>query len=564
MSQFISDSQTSPLGGLFSLKASNGEGAEVLSGTGFKLALNDVESSASLQRQPLGLAVAATALPLGKELPPELQVLAEGVLTNVELEQLNFAAQAMGLKLPQVLQDKFANGTYLEEPASDQIELLPSEDISTDDSDVVENNLVAALNSALIEEDGSSPPNPQVINEADGEKHLEGNEAVMLVAASPADHPTQAMAERATMIAMEEQIDNDGLRGEPISMQTSNRIQPDRSALEDIIPAFVEQWLDSDVEVIQPVESDTKTDAVVATTLAALIEENPDPANWHAIKIVMPDDASPVVGGDIPTRESSLLQLAKELAQATASSDDFISALARRTRQPEALAQQLLRHFTAQMKSEMEPSAAMVKEGTANELAASNRLAPEGLKFMQSLLDDAPVKDRVPTPSIDTATMVSPSHAANQRNVAVENAVQARIENVPVNPHRAEFQQQMEQRIQWMMARGMQSADIRIDPPELGTIHIRVAQHGDQTQVVFTSQHANVREALENALPRLREMFEQQGLTLAQTDVRDQGGQSRSGEQETGSNESAALNASSQDEEAVVVTRRVGLVDTHV
>ena len=374
----------------------------------------------------------------------------------------------------------------------------------------------------------------------------------------------QAMAENATMSAMEEKADKDGLRGEPITTQTSNQIQSDRAALEGIIPAFIEQLLDSDIEVIQPVDSDTQAGAVVATTLAALIEENPDPANWHAIKIVMPDDASTVVAGDIHTREISLLQLAKELAQATASSDDFINALAGRTRQPEALAQQLLRHFTAQMKSEMEPSAAMVKEGTANELAASNRLAPEGLKFMQSLLDDAPVKDRVPTPSIDTATMVSPSHTANQRTAVVENTVQARIENVPVNPHRAEFQQQMEQRIQWMMARGMQSADIRIDPPELGTIHIRVAQHGDQTQVVFTSQHANVREALENALPRLREMFEQQGLTLAQTDVRDQGGQSRSGEQKTGSNESAALNAAAQDEEAVVVTRRVGLVDTHV
>ena len=356
MSQFISDSQTSPLGGLFSLKASNGVGGEVLSGSGFKLALHDVESSTGLQRQPLGLAVAATALPLGKELPPELQVLGEDLLSNVELEQLNFAAQAMGLKLAQVLQDKFAIEIPQDHPTSDQEVLLHGEQISTGDSDVAEQEVVEVLNPVLTTDDGFNLPNPNLIDKSESDVPQVSVESAIVVASNLAEHSTPVMAKQAAINTMSEEVEDDVLhKGEPITPQSTSQIPPKSADFEEIIPAFLSQWLGSDIQIVHPGESDSESAMIESTTLAALIDDNPDPANWHAIKILVPDDQSPVVG-DIPARETSLLQLAKQLAQETASSDDFINALAGRTRQPEALAQQLLRHFTSQMKSEMEAS----------------------------------------------------------------------------------------------------------------------------------------------------------------------------------------------------------------
>ena len=47
----------------------------------------------------------------------------------------------------------------------------------------------------------------------------------------------------------------------------------------------------------------------------------------------------------------------------------------------------------------------------------------------------------------------------------------------------------------------------------------------EQAHVVFSSQVLQTREALEQALPRLREMFDQNGVDLANVDVRDQDAQ---------------------------------------
>ena len=43
--------------------------------------------------------------------------------------------------------------------------------------------------------------------------------------------------------------------------------------------------------------------------------------------------------------------------------------------------------------------------------------------------------------------------------------------------------------------------------------------NGDQASVQFGAAHADTRNALENALPRLREMFASQGLSLADANV---------------------------------------------
>src|SRR5690606_34213165 len=50
---------------------------------------------------------------------------------------------------------------------------------------------------------------------------------------------------------------------------------------------------------------------------------------------------------------------------------------------------------------------------------------------------------------------------------------------------------------------------------------VRITTLHDQTQVQFLSQNAAVRDALDQALPRLREMLEAQGLQLAHADVSD-------------------------------------------
>jgi len=86
--------------------------------------------------------------------------------------------------------------------------------------------------------------------------------------------------------------------------------------------------------------------------------------------------------------------------------------------------------------------------------------------------------------------------------------------------------QALNERIMVMAAQNNQVAEIQLDPPELGSLKIRLQVGQDQVSVNFTSPHASVRDAVEQSLPRLREMMEEQGLQLGDSSVNDQGGES--------------------------------------
>ncbi len=74
-------------------------------------------------------------------------------------------------------------------------------------------------------------------------------------------------------------------------------------------------------------------------------------------------------------------------------------------------------------------------------------------------------------------------------------------------------------RLQWMVGHHIQSADIRLDPPELGRLDVHIQLHKDHASVVFTAPNQQVRDALESAVPRLREMMGNIGLSLGDVNV---------------------------------------------
>ncbi len=82
-----------------------------------------------------------------------------------------------------------------------------------------------------------------------------------------------------------------------------------------------------------------------------------------------------------------------------------------------------------------------------------------------------------------------------------------------------EWNKDMGDRIVWMSNRAIPSAEIRLNPPNLGPISVRVDVSDDQATVVFTAQHAAVRETLEASIPKLREMMSAQQLNLAEVNI---------------------------------------------
>lgn len=74
----------------------------------------------------------------------------------------------------------------------------------------------------------------------------------------------------------------------------------------------------------------------------------------------------------------------------------------------------------------------------------------------------------------------------------------------------------------WLSSQNLQSAEIQLDPAELGRMEVRIDMNRDQAQITFLSPHAGVRDALEGQMQRLRDMFDQQGLGLMNVNVSDQ------------------------------------------
>jgi flagellar hook-length control protein FliK len=65
----------------------------------------------------------------------------------------------------------------------------------------------------------------------------------------------------------------------------------------------------------------------------------------------------------------------------------------------------------------------------------------------------------------------------------------------------------------------LSQAELRLYPPELGALEVRVSLSQGEASVAFASPDATVRDALEAAVPRLRQMFTETGLTLAAVTV---------------------------------------------
>jgi flagellar hook-length control protein FliK len=74
-------------------------------------------------------------------------------------------------------------------------------------------------------------------------------------------------------------------------------------------------------------------------------------------------------------------------------------------------------------------------------------------------------------------------------------------------------------RVMWLLDHKASTADLRLDPPELGSMRIRIALDNDATKVHFAVQTAVARDAVESAMPRLRALFQQAGINLLNVDV---------------------------------------------
>jgi hypothetical protein len=108
---------------------------------------------------------------------------------------------------------------------------------------------------------------------------------------------------------------------------------------------------------------------------------------------------------------------------------------------------------------------------------------------------------------------VSPSSGAALGSGVVD------LPRLELHPRSQAWADAFGQRIQIMAGQQIQQARIQLRPAHLGPIEVRIAIENDQAKVQFQAPHALTRDAIEGAIPRLRELLSEQQLNLASVDV---------------------------------------------
>jgi len=142
----------------------------------------------------------------------------------------------------------------------------------------------------------------------------------------------------------------------------------------------------------------------------------------------------------------------------------------------------------------------------------------------------APLAARAAEPppgSLAVATAAAAGFAADAAAPAATGTSTAFPITVPFGDPR--FPEAIAERVTWLVREGLQSAELTLHPQDLGPIRIDLTMDGTSASIAFSAQHPDTRGAIEQSLPRLREMLAGQGLQLGGAQV-DSGGARRGGE----------------------------------
>jgi flagellar hook-length control protein FliK len=109
-----------------------------------------------------------------------------------------------------------------------------------------------------------------------------------------------------------------------------------------------------------------------------------------------------------------------------------------------------------------------------------------------------------------------------QPGAAAGTARDTAVPSLPVHTplRHPEWSDEVSQRVRWVLGNQVQSAELKINPPQLGPIEVRVSVDSDQQMTVtLSSQHALVRETLQDSVPRLRDLMSEHGFNAVNVDV---------------------------------------------
>jgi len=139
----------------------------------------------------------------------------------------------------------------------------------------------------------------------------------------------------------------------------------------------------------------------------------------------------------------------------------------------------------------------------AEQVAAVERLARTAASV------DAPVSLQGPVEAVRQLTAAAPD-VVSRAPVPTP---------VPVPPNHPQWGQAFGERVVWLVNQHTTSAQLSLNPPDLGRLDVQINLEQDRARLLFATPHESVREAIEAAVPRLREMLADAGVQLLDVGV---------------------------------------------
>jgi flagellar hook-length control protein FliK len=152
------------------------------------------------------------------------------------------------------------------------------------------------------------------------------------------------------------------------------------------------------------------------------------------------------------------------------------------------------------------PKAVQIKEIQVSDMNGVNLLPDNQSEAKSSTTSTSTSTSALYTPDKVMSMTMKLNHTQAQHVVSHQQMMQIVQDK---------FADMMRHHVMMMVDHGVKKAELRLDPPELGSMKIKINMQGDQTQIQFQVAQVQTRDILEQSLPRLKEMLEQQGFSLA-------------------------------------------------
>lgn len=174
----------------------------------------------------------------------------------------------------------------------------------------------------------------------------------------------------------------------------------------------------------------------------------------------------------------------------------------------------------------------------------------------EKIFDLSPLvsEEVTPTPLLAQTASIT---AANENGLITTKAI-----DLPQHLSNPEWSDDFNQQIIWLGQQKINNAVIKLNPQEFGPIEISIKMLNEETSISIMTHTTQVRDLVEQALPRLREMMTDQGLNLSQVTIESNENQRQSAKQQYEPLLNEAVSVEEPVEETVsIVKTSKGIID---